>query len=96
MVLVLDRSGSMNDDAGDTSTKVQKLREAANAFISIMQPGDGIGLVRFNETAQRLMEVQDVGAAPGGAGRMAVRKRHRPRRRYIHRRRSGQWEADAG
>lgn len=69
IALVLDRSGSMNDDAGDGVTKVQKLREAANAFISIMLPGDGIGLVRFNETAQRLMEIQDVGAAPGGAGR---------------------------
>jgi IgA peptidase M64/VWA domain-containing protein len=69
VVLVLDRSGSMNDDAGDAVTKVTKLREACDAFISIMQPGDGIGLVRFNDTAQRLMEVQDVGASPGGAGR---------------------------
>lgn len=67
--LVIDRSGSMNDDAGDGITKVQKLREAANAFISVMLPGDGIGLVRFNETAQRLMEIQDAGASPGGAGR---------------------------
>ena len=72
VALVLDRSGSMNDDAGDGLTKVQKLRESANAFISIMQPGDGIGLVRFNDAAQRLMEVQDVGAAVGGA---AVRQR---------------------
>lgn len=69
VALVLDRSGSMNDDAGDGVTKVQKLREAANAFISIMLPGDGIGLVRFNEAAQRLMEIQDVGTAPGGTGR---------------------------
>lgn len=72
VALVLDRSGSMNDDAGDGVTKVQKLREAANAFISIMLPGDGVGLVRFNAAAQRLMEVQDVGSAPGGAGRMTA------------------------
>lgn len=69
VALVIDRSGSMNDDAGDGITKVQKLREAANAFISIMLPGDGIGLVRFNEAAQRLMEIQDAGASPGGVGR---------------------------
>ncbi len=69
VTLVLDRSGSMNDDAGDGITKIQKLREAANSFISVMQPGDGIGLVRFNESAQRLMEIEDVGAAPGGLGR---------------------------
>ena len=60
VTLVLDRSGSMNEDAGDATTKVQKLREAANALISIMQTGDGIGLVRFNETAQRIMEVQNI------------------------------------
>jgi hypothetical protein len=69
VALVLDRSGSMNEDAGDGITKVQKLREAANAFISIMQPGEGIGLIRFNEAAQRLMEVQDVGPVMGGGGR---------------------------
>ena len=34
-----------------------------------MLPNDGIGLVRFNDTAQRIMEVEDAGAAPGGAGR---------------------------
>jgi hypothetical protein len=59
----------MNDDAGDATTKVQKLREAANVFISVMQPADGIGLVRFNETAQRLMEVQDAGPTSGLSGR---------------------------
>lgn len=69
VALVIDRSGSMSEDAGDGVTKVQKLREAANVFISVMLPGDGIGLVRFNETAQRLMEIQDAGASPGGAGR---------------------------
>lgn len=69
IALVLDRSGSMNDDAGDGITKVQKLREAANVFISIMQPDDGIGLVRFNHAADRLMEVQDAGPEVGGAGR---------------------------
>ena len=69
VALVLDRSGSMTEDAGDGVTKVQKLREAADAFISIMQPADGIGLVRFNEDAQRLMEIQEAGAAPGGTGR---------------------------
>lgn len=67
--LVLDRSASMNDDAGDAVTKVAKLREAAHVFVDVMLPNDGIGLVRFNEAAQRLMEVEDAGVAPGGAGR---------------------------
>ena len=68
--LVLDRSGSMNDDAGDTVTKVAKLREAVHVFVDVMLPNDGIGLVRFNDTAQRIMEVEDAGVAPGGAGRV--------------------------
>ena len=60
----------MNDDAGDTVTKVAKLREAAHVFVDVMLPNDGIGLVRFNDTAQRIMEVEDAGVAPGGAGRV--------------------------
>ncbi|HZV69837.1 MAG TPA: M64 family metallopeptidase [Saprospiraceae bacterium] len=72
VTLVLDRSGSMNDDAGDGITKIQKLREAANSFVSVMQPGDGIGIVRFNASAQRLMEIEDVGTAPGGSGRITA------------------------
>lgn len=70
--LVLDRSGSMDDDAGDAISKVTKLREAADAFISIMLPDDGIGVVRFNQDAQRLLEITDAGAAPDGAGRVAA------------------------
>ena len=58
--LVMDRSYSMTEDAGDAITKIQKLREAANAFISIMLPNDGIGLVRFNQAAQRIMEIEEL------------------------------------
>ena len=67
--LVIDRSGSMSDDAGDATTKVAKVREAADVFINAMLPDDGVGIVRFNDTAQRLMEIQEAGVAPGGAGR---------------------------
>jgi hypothetical protein len=72
VVLVLDRSGSMQEDAGDGTTKVQKLREAAGVFIEAMLPGDGLSVVRFDDTAQRLTDVTDVGPAPGGAGRTAA------------------------
>ena len=63
VALVLDRSYSMTEDAGDAVPKIQKLREASNAFISLMQPMDGIGLVRFNQAAQRIMEITDGGGA---------------------------------
>jgi hypothetical protein len=61
--LVLDRSYSMTEDAGDAVPKIQKLREACDAFISLLQPTDGIGVVRFNQAAQRLVEITDGGGA---------------------------------
>lgn len=67
--LVLDRSGSMSEDAGNGTTKVAKLREAAAIFIDAMLEGDGIGLVRFDHSAQRVLDVVDVGPVGSGAGR---------------------------
>lgn len=69
VALVLDHSGSMSEDAGDGTTKVQKLRESVQVFLDAMLPGDGVGLVRFDDTVQRLMNVTDVGALVTGAGR---------------------------
>lgn len=67
VALVLDRSGSMTDDAGDGRTKVAKLREASTAFVDVMRAGDGVGIVRFNQAADRLMEVEDVATGAGTA-----------------------------
>ena len=72
ITLVLDRSGSMSEEAGDGTTKVQKLREALNVFIGLMNPADGIGIVRFDDTAQRLMDVTEMGPEMTGAGRMTA------------------------
>lgn len=72
VAFVFDHSGSMSEDAGDGATKVQKLREAANIFVNVMLQGDGIGIVRFNETADILMPVTDVGVPSTGAGRVTA------------------------
>jgi len=72
VALVLDHSGSMAEDAGDSTTKVQKLREAAQVFVEAMLPGDGLSVVRFDDTAQRLTNVTDVGPAPAGPGRTSA------------------------
>ncbi len=72
VAMVFDHSGSMSDDAGDGNTKVGKLREAANMFVSAMLAGDGLSLVRFDDTSQILMPVTDVGATTVGAGRLAA------------------------
>jgi hypothetical protein len=72
VTFVLDHSGSMIEDAGDGTTKVAKLREAAGIFINAMLDGDGLGIVRFDDTAQTLMGVTNVGPAVLGAGRIAA------------------------
>lgn len=63
VALVLDRSYSMTEDAGDAVQKIQKLREACDAFVGLLLPTDGVGVVRFNHAAQRLMEITDGGGA---------------------------------
>ncbi len=68
VALVLDRSGSMIEDAGSGTTKVQNLRESVGVFLSAMLPGDAVGVVRFDHTVQRLMDIADVGPVTGGPG----------------------------
>lgn len=72
VAMVFDHSGSMADDAGDGQTKVGKLREAANMFVNAMLDGDGVSVTRFDDTAQLLMPVTNVGPAVIGAGRVAA------------------------
>ncbi len=67
VALVFDRSSSMTEDAGDGRTKIEKLREAGTAFVDVMRAGDGVGIVRFNQTADRLMEITDVATGAGTA-----------------------------
>jgi hypothetical protein len=70
VTLVLDRSGSMSTDAGNGTARVDLLRGAVGTFIDVMQQGDGLGIVRFDNLVDTLMPVTDVGAMPGGAGRI--------------------------
>ena len=68
VVLVLDRSFSMTENAGDGQPKVEKLREAVGIFADAMLEGDGLGLVRFDDEVNRLSDVIDVGPTPAVAG----------------------------
>ena len=69
VVLVLDHSGSMSEDSGDGTPKVNKLKQAVSIFTGLMLTGDGVGVVRFDDTVQRLLDITDVGpltpVAPG-------------------------------
>ena len=60
--LVLDRSGSMAQDRGDGLSKHVSLQQAAAIFVDVMLEGDGIGLVRYNENAQQLQQILQLGA----------------------------------
>jgi L-Lysine epsilon oxidase N-terminal/L-lysine epsilon oxidase C-terminal domain/von Willebrand factor type A domain len=60
VALVLDRSGSMAEDAGGP-TKHQALQQAATTFVGLMLSGDGAGVVRYNQDAQELQPVVALG-----------------------------------
>jgi hypothetical protein len=50
VVLALDQSGSMNDPAGTTGLRrVDALKYAAKQLVEVIQPGNGLGLVRFDD-----------------------------------------------
>jgi L-Lysine epsilon oxidase N-terminal/L-lysine epsilon oxidase C-terminal domain/von Willebrand factor type A domain len=60
--LVLDRSGSMSEDRGDGQSKHVSLQQAANVFVDVMLEGDGVGIVRFNQDAQGLQSIVQLGS----------------------------------
>jgi len=60
--LVLDKSGSMNDDRGDgLGTKSQSVRDAANTFMDVMLPGDALSLSAFDDNASVLAGLTTLG-----------------------------------
>ncbi|HVR65350.1 MAG TPA: M14 family zinc carboxypeptidase [Verrucomicrobiae bacterium] len=70
-VLVLDRSGSMQDDGGDGRTRLQVLLDSAPAFVDVAPQGSRIGLVRFATDASSgapMTNMGPEGADPGGRG----------------------------
>jgi hypothetical protein len=62
VVLVLDRSGSMADPAGGTSTKSGLLKNAVGVFNSLMLGGDEIALVSFDDQVATPAPIQAVAA----------------------------------
>jgi hypothetical protein len=61
VALVMDRSGSMSEDRGDGQSKHTSLQQAASIFVDVMLEGDGVGLVRFNQDAQVLQTIVQLG-----------------------------------
>jgi hypothetical protein len=74
LVLALDRSGSMDDPAGDGRLKIELVRDGAAVVPVICDDGTGLGAVRWDSDADLAgaMAVQDAGDEIGGAGRTAL------------------------
>jgi len=60
--LTLDRSGSMAEDRGDGVSKHVSLQQAASIFVDVMLEGDGVGIVSFNQSAQVVQQVLQLGS----------------------------------
>ncbi|MCB0257104.1 MAG: VWA domain-containing protein, partial [Anaerolineae bacterium] len=71
VALVLDKSGSMNDDIGDGTTRNELLVYAASIFANVIQENNGIGIAAFDHDAVKVMDIK-VAGPPGaifGTGR---------------------------
>jgi hypothetical protein len=74
VVLVLDRSGSMDEPAlqsgGRFISKAELRNEAAQVLVDLLRDGDRIGMVRFNNAAQPHMPIEAAGVPVTGMGRV--------------------------
>ncbi|MBX2868401.1 MAG: tyrosinase family protein [Acidiferrobacterales bacterium] len=71
VALVLDKSGSMENDIGDGRSRNDLLVEAAQIFANVIQEDNGIGIAEFDHDAAKVMDIEIAGA-PGsifGTGR---------------------------
>lgn len=71
LVIALDRSGSMDDPAGDGRLKIQLIRDGAAVVPVLADSGTGLGAVRWDTDADLAgaMEVEDAGEEVIGLGR---------------------------
>jgi IgA peptidase M64/VWA domain-containing protein len=69
VVLVLDRSASMEWDAGDGRRRIDVLHDSAPPFCDIIPEDDALGVVAFDHDPYELMAVTDAGPLLFGAGR---------------------------
>lgn len=71
--LVLDTSGSMSLPSGlPNKDRMAVLHDAAPLFVALLDPTDGVGVVRFDTDAAPVTPVVDAGPTIGGGGRLAA------------------------
>ena len=73
VMLALDQSGSMDDPAGNTGVRrIQALREAGSLFADIIQPGNAVGLIRFDTVAYPVNDPTFPGLAVTAIGNAGI------------------------
>ena len=60
VMLILDRSGSMNDSIGGTS-KIDAAKQGLDEFVNLLGDSDGLGLTVFSDNANVLSSVSALG-----------------------------------
>jgi hypothetical protein len=62
-VLLLDRSGSMDQTAGEGGRKIERLRDAAGVYVELMRDGiDYLGLTRYDDANDNVLTLGEVSA----------------------------------
>jgi hypothetical protein len=61
VALVLDESGSMLSDAGNNRSRISVLRDAANTFVDQLYDDNGITLVSFADSSEKLTDLKVAG-----------------------------------
>jgi hypothetical protein len=72
-MLVLDKSGSMNEDAGDGRKRIDVLHDSAPTFVELLGEKDAIGIVAFDQDAYDVMPITPSGPLVFGAGRTSAK-----------------------
>lgn len=76
VVVVLDESGSMLYDAGNNQSRLEVLERAALTFVDNLYDDNGVALVSFDETANKLTDLLEAGGMTSGVrndARQAIR-----------------------
>ncbi len=71
--LVLDRSASMDWDAGDGRKRIDVLHDSAMPFADLLPDDDAVGIVSFDQDGHDVMPITVAGPPVFGAGRVAAK-----------------------
>jgi len=67
-VLLLDRSGSMDENAGEGSRKIERLSNAAGIYVELLRDGtDYLGFTRYDDNNDNILALGEISAVRAAA-----------------------------